>query len=239
MQVKQIKQMIENYIKYSIPAVHVLGKVVKVYETAGKANFNNCIYSADVQVLMLDEEGNFVDSEVIIPDVPILSIGVGNNRGIFFLPAVGSIVKISFLYGSWAYPVIDGILPYFSTIPEHKKDDLNVYVPNNYNHSSKQIDIKTEQKIENIKNLWNVKALGVKKEVQTNFDYTGEFILKGNLTVLGNISSTGTLTAAAGLKTNPAGMKIKVDEFLTVYNSHTHTGDSGGTTSQPNQIYGG
>jgi len=240
MQVKQIKQIIENYIKDSIPAVPMLGKVVKVYETTGKANFNNCIYSADVQILLLDEEGNFVDSEVIIPDVPILSIGTGNNRGIFFLPAVGSIVKVSFLYGSWAYPVIDGILPYFSSIPEHKKDDMNLYVSNSYNHHSQQININTEQKSENIKNLWNVKALGVKKEVQTNFDYTGEFILKGNLTVLGNISSTGTLTATAGLKTNPSGMKMKVDEFLQTYNTHTHSGDSGGTTSTPNQqITGG
>ena len=63
--------------------------------------------------------------------MPILSIGVGNNRGIFFLPAVNSIVKVSFLYGSLDYPVIDGVLPYFSAIPEHNKDDLNIYVPQN------------------------------------------------------------------------------------------------------------
>lgn len=229
-QIKELKQALENYVKDSLPAVPLLAKVVKVYEIGSKASFDNCIYSADVQVLMLDEEGNFTDSELIIPDVPILSIGVGNNRGLFFLPAVGSIVKVSFLYGSWAYPVIDGVLPYFSTILEHKKDDLKVSVPN-------EINLQANQKTENIKNLWQVSAGSIKKQVKTNFNYTGEFILNGNLTVIGNISSTGSLTAQGGLLTNPAGLKLMVDNMITTFNTHTHTGDSGGTTSQPNQTY--
>ena len=215
MQVKQIKQIIENYIKDSIPAVPVLGKVVKVYETDGKANFNNCIYSADVQVLMLDEEGNFIDSEVIIPDVPILSIGIGNNRGIFFLPAVGSIVKVSFLYGSWAYPVIDGVLPYFSSIPEHKKDDLNVYVPNNKN--------------EEIKNLW--KGNYGKVELKSSqYNLTGNTIINGNLQVNGNIIASGQIADLSGNKGN-------LSDLRNTFNTHTHK-HGNDTTTPPNQTVG-
>ncbi|RUM59772.1 MAG: hypothetical protein DSY59_04005 [Persephonella sp.] len=130
-QTKEIKEFLERYINEKLPAIAVLGKIVKVYEKSGKAHFLNCVYSADVELLELDEEGNFKDSGLPIPDVPILSIGIGNNRGIFFLPAVNSIVKVSFLYGSLDYPVIDGVLPYFSAIPEHNKDDLTVEVPQN------------------------------------------------------------------------------------------------------------
>ncbi|NPA54178.1 MAG: hypothetical protein GXO21_05860 [Aquificae bacterium] len=128
-QTKQIKQIIESFIIDYLPTPPMLGKIVRVYEAGGKATFLNCLYSADVELLLLNEEGNFKDSELIIPDVPILSIGIGNNKGIYFLPAIGSIVKVSFLYGNLSYPVIDGVLPYFSDIPPHSKDDLNVYVP--------------------------------------------------------------------------------------------------------------
>lgn len=94
-----IKKLKEFFFQM-LPAPSVLGKVVKVYENQGKAHFLNCLYSADIELLELDENGNFRDSGVVIPDVPILSIGVGNQRGIFFLPETGSIVKVSFLYGS-------------------------------------------------------------------------------------------------------------------------------------------
>jgi len=65
----------------------------------------------------------------------------------------------------------------------------------------------------------------------------GDITLQGNLTVLGNINSTGTTTAQGGLMTSPAGLKMMVDDFLSVYNTHTHTDSAGGTTSSPNQTY--
>jgi len=74
----------------------------------------------------------------------------------------------------------------------------------------------------------------------TTWQIEGDITLNGNLLVMGNITSTGTTTAQSGLMTNPAGLKLMVDETITIFNTHTHTGDSGGTTSQPNeQITGG
>ncbi|RUM51166.1 MAG: hypothetical protein DSY47_00025 [Hydrogenothermus sp.] len=234
-QIEEIKSLIEKTV--SIPAPPILGKVEKVYEVAGKSDFLNCIYSADVRLIELTEGGNFKDSDLVIPDVPILGIGFGNNRGIFFLPEKGAIVKVSFLYGCLSYPVIDGILPYRKSIPQHGKDNLQINVPKD------EIKDIGNNKIENIKNLWQVSADTIKKEAKTVFNYTGEFILNGNLTVNGSITVTGsvltssTCTALGGLLTTDGGLNLKVDEFLTIYNSHTHTGDSGGTTSSPNQTY--
>jgi len=234
-QIEEIKSLIEKAVPIPIPPV--LGKVEKVYELSGKSDFLNCIYSADVRLIELAEGGDFKDSDLVIPDVPILGIGLGNNRGIFFLPEKGAIVKVSFLYGCLSYPVIDGILPYRKSIPQHNKDNLVINVPND------EIKEIGNNKTENIKKLWQVSADTIKKEAKTVFDYTGEFILNGNLTVNGNITATGavltssTCTALGGLLTADGGLNLKVDEFLTIYNSHTHIGDSGGSTSVPNQTY--
>lgn len=141
---------------------------------------------------------------------------------------------MSFLYGCLSYPVIDGILPYRKSIPQHGKDNLQINVPNN------EIKDIGNNKTENIKNLWQVSADTIKKEAKSLFNYTGEFILNGNLTVNGNISATGTVLAQSGLQTMAGGKKMMVDEMMDTFNSHTHTGDSGGTTSSPNQqVIGG
>ncbi|WP_457640461.1 hypothetical protein [Persephonella sp.] len=231
-QIEEIKSLIEKTV--SIPTPPVLGKVEKVYEVAGKSDFLNCLYSADVRLIELTEGGDFKDSDLVIPDVPILGMGFGNNRGIFFLPEKGAIVKVSFLYGCLSYPVIDGILPYRKSIPKHGKDNLQINVPND------EIKDIGNNKTENIKNLWQVSADTIKKEAKSLFNYTGEFILNGNLTVNGNISTTGTVLAQSGLQTMAGGKKMMVDEMMDTFNSHTHTGDSGGTTSSPNQqVIGG
>ncbi len=229
MQTKEIKKIVENLIKDSLPMPPVLGKVVKVYEATGKATFMNCLYSADVQVLILDEEGNFKDSELIIPDVPILSIGIGNQRGIYFLPAINSIVKVSFLYGSPAYPVIDGILPYFSDIPAHGRDDLNVYVPNNKNEEIKNTyNHKSSQKVENIKGLWQGSYNKVELQAPSGFFLTGNLTLNGNLMVNGNITASGQMADLSGTRGSLSALR-------DTFNSHTHKDSRDGTTSPPNQ----
>ena len=213
MQTNEIRQIIQNYIKDQLPMPPVLSKVIKLYETSGKATFNSCIYSADVQVIILDNEGNFKDSDLIIPDVPILSIGIGNNQGIYFLPAIGSIVKISFLYGSLAYPVIDGVLPYFSQIPQHNEKDLNIYVANNKN--------------ENIKNLWNGNYNKVQLKADAGFTLTGNFTLNGNLQVNGNITATQQIADLSGKKGT-------LSQLRDVFNTHTHKHGKE-TTTPPTQ----
>jgi len=50
-QIEEIKSLIEKTV--SIPTPPVLGKVEKVYEVAGKSDFLNCLYSADVRLIEL------------------------------------------------------------------------------------------------------------------------------------------------------------------------------------------
>ncbi len=92
---KELVEKLKEFLKGFIPPPPVMGKVVRVYTNGGKAHFLNSLYSADVLFLELEEQtGAFRESELIIPDVPILTIGVGNSEGSFFLPEVGSIVKL-------------------------------------------------------------------------------------------------------------------------------------------------
>ena len=67
------------------------------------------------------------------------------------------------------------------------------------------------------------------------FTITGDVVINGNLLVSGNIQSIGQTTAQGGLKTSPSGQTVFVDDFVSKYNSHTHTDSSGGQTSTPDQ----
>ena len=219
-QIEEIKSLIEKTV--SIPVPPVLGKVEKVYEVAGKSDFLNCLYSADVRLIELTEGGDFKDSDLVIPDVPILGIGFGNNRGIFFLPEKGAIVKVSFLYGCLSYPVIDGILPYRKSIPQHGKDNLQINVPKD---EIKQVG---NNKTENVSNLWSGSYKKVELTAPSGFFLTGDVQITGNLLTTGNITSNGQIADLGGTKGT-------LSQLRNTYNSHTHPGDSGGTTGTPNQ----
>ncbi len=219
-QIEEIKSLIEKTV--SIPTPPVLGKVEKVYEVAGKSDFLNCLYSADVRLIELTEGGDFKDSELVIPDVPFLGIGFGNNRGIFFLPEKGAIVKVSFLYGCLSYPVIDGILPFRKSIPQHGKDNLQINVPKD---EIKQIG---NNKTENVSNLWSGSYKKVELTAPSGFFLTGDVQITGNLLTTGNITSNGQIADLGGTKGT-------LSQLRDTYNSHTHPGDSGGTTGTPNQ----
>lgn len=219
-QIEEIKSLIEKTV--SIPTPPVLGKVEKVYEVAGKSDFLNCLYSADVRLIELTEGGDFKDSDLVIPDVPILGIGFGNNRGIFFLPEKGAIVKVSFLYGCLSYPVIDGILPYRKSIPQHGKDNLQINVPKD---EIKQVG---NNKTENVSNLWSGSYKKVELTAPSGFFLTGDVQITGNLLTTGNITSNGQIADLGGTKGT-------LSQLRNTYNSHTHPGDSGGTTGTPNQ----
>ena len=219
-QIEEIKSLIEKTV--SIPAPPILGKVEKVYEVAGKSDFLNCLYSADVRLIELTEGGDFKDSDLVIPDVPILGIGFGNNRGIFFLPEKGAIVKVSFLYGCLSYPVIDGILPYRKSIPQHGKDNLQINVPKD---EIKQVG---NNKTENVSNLWSGSYKKVELNASSGFFLTGDVQITGNLLTTGNITSNGQIADLGGTRGT-------LSQLRDTYNSHTHPGDSGGTTGTPNQ----
>ncbi len=219
-QIEEIKSLIEKTV--SIPTPPVLGKIEKVYEVAGKSDFLNCLYSADVRLIELTEDGDFKDSDLVIPDVPILGIGFGNNRGIFFLPEKGAIVKVSFLYGCLSYPVIDGILPYRKSIPEHGKDNLQINVPKD------KIESIGNNKTEEITGLWSGKYNKVELTAPAGFFFSGNVQITGNLITTGNITAIGQIADLGGAKGS-------LSDLRDIYNTHTHPGDSGGTTGTPDQ----
>ncbi len=219
-QIEEIKSLIEKTV--SIPTPPVLGKVEKVYEVAGKSDFLNCLYSADVRLIELTEGGDFKDSDLVIPDVPILGIGFGNNRGIFFLPEKGAMVKVSFLYGCLSYPVIDGILPYIKSIPKHEKDNLQINVPKD------KVENVGNNKTEDITGLWSGKYNKVELTAPAGFFFSGNVQITGNLITTGNITATGQIADFGGAKGS-------LSDLRDIYNTHTHPGDSGGTTGTPDQ----
>jgi len=173
MREETLVKKLEELFSQMLPPPSVLGKVVKIYESGGRAHFLNCVYSADVELLELDESGNFKDSGLVVPDVPIISAGVGNQRGIFFLPEIGSIVKVSFLYGSWDYPVIDGVLPYGKEILAHPSGELVV---------------KADK----------VKASAGQTEWSSQTTHNGNLTVNGNLIVNGNIVASGEIADLGG-----------------------------------------
>ncbi|WP_456436940.1 phage baseplate assembly protein V [Desulfurobacterium sp.] len=74
----------------------------------------------------------------------------------------------------------------------------------------------------------------------TSWTISGNIVLEGELLCTKNITSMGVVLAQGGLQTIPSGKKMMVDEMMDVFNTHTHIGDDGGTTSEPNQqVLGG
>lgn len=66
-------------------------------------------------------------------------------------------------------------------------------------------------------------------EISATTTHIGDVTINGNLVVTGNISADGEITdlAASGGTT--------LSHVRSVYDGHTHPGDSGGTTGTPNQ----
>ena len=204
---KELLEKLKGFLKGYLPPPSVLGKVVKTYTGGGKSHFLNCLYSADILLLELSEDtGAFKETDIVIPDVPILTVGVGNSQGIFFLPEVGSIVKVSFLYGSYAFPVVDGILPYGKEILAHPDHHL----------------VLKAQK---------VKGTATDTEWNSRTTHNGDVVINGNLYVSGNITAGKDIADWDETKGSLATLR-------TTFNSHTHPGDSGGTTGEPNQKVG-
>jgi len=204
---REVLTKLKEFLKGFVPPPPVLGKVVKTYTQRGKAHFLNSLYSVDVLLLELSEDtGAFKETDIVIPDVPILTLGVGNNQGIFFLPEVGSIVKVSFLYGSYAFPIVDGILPYGKEVLEHPDHHL-------------------------VLKALKVKGTAVSTEWNSQTTHNGNVVINGDLYVSGNIVAGKDIADWGGTKGTVATLRA-------TYNSHTHPGDSGGTTGAPNQTVG-
>lgn len=73
-------------------------------------------YSVDLEPLTPD--GRPDPRRPVLRDVPLDVPWAGPGRGVFALPAVGSVVRVAYYDGDPAYPYVDGILPEGQAVPQ-------------------------------------------------------------------------------------------------------------------------
>lgn len=85
-------------------------RVVKVHSLAGVAGPpGETRYSVDVEPLTPDGQPDPTRPE-LIKDVPLDVPWMGPGRGVYALPAPGTIVRIAYYNGNPAYPYVDGVV---------------------------------------------------------------------------------------------------------------------------------
>ena len=130
---------------------------------------------------------------------------------VYSLPKVGDTMLCVFL----PYGIEDGfVLGNFYTLSDNKPaNDENLHI----------VEFEDGTRIEYDKATHKLNVNIPQGEAYiTVLNGSGNVYINGNLIVSGQIYDLGTA-------------KGSLDDFRNVYNSHTHTGDSGGTTSKPNQ----
>jgi phage baseplate assembly protein V len=151
-----------------------------------------------------------------------------------FLP-----VLVPYGKGSYAYGLPkegDTVLVLF--LPQGPEDG---FVLGSFYHLQKQPPIQDRQKYyqkfadgteieyDEAEHLLTVYVNG-KRTVTTQLTtHNGNVVINGDLKVNGNITASKDIADWNGSKGTVATLR-------NTYNSHTHTGDSGGTTSPPNQV---
>lgn len=107
---------------YAFP---IKGRVLRVYGSEGA-------YLCDVQPLRCNEETREASSQngsrqvgQPIRQVPILTVGGGASRGLYALPAIGAVVRVSFFEGDYNWPAVDAVLAPAS--PSVSGEDIAIY----------------------------------------------------------------------------------------------------------------
>ena len=147
---------------------------------------------------------------VITDFLPVL-VPMSYKDKVYSLPKVGDTVLCVFL----PYGIEDGfVLGSFYTLSDNKPaNDENLHI----------VEFEDGTRIEYDKATHKLNVNIPQGEAYiTVLNGSGNVYINGNLIVSGQIYDLGTA-------------KGSLDDFRSVYNSHTHTGDSGGTTSTPNQ----
>lgn len=190
--------------------------------------------------------------EILSAEIPILTPFSQDNKAYFPLKPEQKVVVLFLPVGENTDGFIIGTLyDADNPPPVSNKDKFHIAFEDGttieYDKKQSKLTLNLNKDAEiNINNQLNLKSQTKIEEFNqgslkmTTWQISGDITLQGNLLVLGNISSTGTTTAQGGLMTNPAGLKMMVDETITTFNNHTHTDSNNGTTSPPNQqITGG
>jgi hypothetical protein len=101
-------------------------RVLKLNSAAGRVGVADGPRRYSVDVKPLHPEGNEDEGRPVIRDVPIDVPTSGPLRGVFALPAVGSIVRIGFYGGSAAHPYVDGVIPDGWEVPAIEEGEVLV-----------------------------------------------------------------------------------------------------------------
>lgn len=117
-----LKKSLKNLILQLFPELAgthlpIKARVLAVHGDAGTVDVGSGPrrYSVDVQPLRPD--GEIDPTRDILLDVPMDVLWAGPERGVFGLPAVGSIVRVAFWDGNASYPYVDGITPEGFSVP--------------------------------------------------------------------------------------------------------------------------
>lgn len=97
-------------------------RVVGLNQSAGLVDALNARYSVDVQ--LLNGDGSVDENWPQIRDVALPVIWAGNQRGIFALPQLGSVVRMGFYEADPSQPYIDAVLADGHTIPPHPVNSI-------------------------------------------------------------------------------------------------------------------
>lgn len=92
----------------------------------GKPDLLTRRYVVDVQPLRPD--GGDDAEWPVLSDVEVPVLWAGPHRGVFGLPALGSIVRIGFYYDDPSQPYVDGVLAYGFDVPAVAVDELTIAV---------------------------------------------------------------------------------------------------------------
>jgi len=231
--IRELKEQVEH-IYAMLNRIFAIGKVVAIDEEKGlvrvKLEEHDNLTTYWLSVLYTKTQ---YDKEYWLPDIDEIVLCV------FTPPAF----ERGFVIGS--FYTQEDTPPTFSRDKWIKKFKDGTVIEYDRKNNKLLLDIKKDMTV-NINNQLTLKSKMKIEEFQqanlkmNNWQIEGDITLNGNLLVMGNITSTGTTTAQSGLMTNPAGLKLMIDEAITTFNAHTHIGDSGGTTTPPNQqITGG
>lgn len=97
-------------------------RVVQLRSSAGTVDGDHPRYAVDVQPLTPD--GADDASWPVVPDVPLPVRWAGPQRGIFALPAIGTVVRLGFDYADPSHPYVDDVLGDGTALPAAPADTL-------------------------------------------------------------------------------------------------------------------
>ena len=123
----EIKKIVSKFFPELSGGYHLphFATVVAVSEGIQSAQLNdesNPVYAVDVKILDINNNPD--------PDFPIFTMlplpipAAGNHRGLFGLPAVGSIVEVAFAKGSPSHPFIRSVLSHNVIVPALEGDEI-------------------------------------------------------------------------------------------------------------------